>query len=68
MEALALPDFQGSQRLKITLQIYSLNYWAKNFSQHSLFMERYNATGNHYTAALDGELKSGASSSYISNR
>lgn len=25
----ALPDFEGSRGLKITLQIYSLNYWAK---------------------------------------
>lgn len=67
MEVLALPDFQGSQRLKITLQISSLNYWAKNFSQHFAFMESYGATGNYYTAALDNELKTGASSSYISN-
>lgn len=68
MEALALPDFQGSERLKITLQIYSLNYWGKNFSQHYVFTECSSATGSHYTAALDDELKTSASSSYISNR
>lgn len=32
MEVLARPDFQSSQRLKITLQIYSLNYLGKKTS------------------------------------
>ena len=57
MEVLALPDFQGLQRLKITLQNYSLNLRVKDFSQHFTFTESYSATGSHYIATLDQRIE-----------